>query len=165
VTIFVAKPNIMKQFIFFIVISFFLGVSSVDAQYNERDWHWKPYASLMKNNKTFMVLYYGTAIKGYDGTVRWRVENRTAKPLFKVTLNTQTFELRNGDTVVFDKRYFKTRRLSPGESAMTLILKIEEGELSGIQNAAVEAPELMLDFGNDRVYEWSKLGKIEKSVQ
>lgn len=134
-------------------------------QYHERDWSWKPYASLTKGGNIFMVVYYGTLIDGYNGKVRWKFENRAAKPLFGVELGKQTYELKSDKTVTRDARKFKSRRIEPGESAMTLPVVVEQQPFSGVELVSVESPEIILNFGKDRIYEWGKLGKVELSVQ
>ncbi|HKK58986.1 MAG TPA: hypothetical protein VJ937_05885 [Salinivirga sp.] len=145
---------------FFLFITLF-----ANAQYHERDWKWQPYASLTKGGKVFIVLYYGTLIEGYNGKVRWKIVNRAAQPLFGVDLGAQTYVLKNGEEVQRDERDFKARRINPGENAMTLPVVIEQQAFSGVKRVKVSTPEIILDFGKDRIYEWGKLGKIELAVQ
>lgn len=160
-------PLIMQKFLIFIALLLCFNMVSVsgNAQYHERDWDWKPYASLMKSGKTFMVLYYGTPIDGYNGKVRWKFINRSANPIFKIILNDQTFHLIDGSEVVFDKRKFSTNRVNPGGFAMTLITQIEENDFKGIDHIVLAKPEVTIDFGGGKVYEWNKLGTIEKGIQ
>ncbi len=153
-----------KKLVFLATILFFM-IQFVNAQYHERDWKWQPYASLTKGGEVFIVLYYGQLIEGYNGKVRWKIVNRAAQPLFGVDLGAQTYVLKNGKTVKRDERAFKTRRIKPGEDAMTLPVIIEQQALSGVKHIKVEPPEIILDFGKDRIYEWGKLGEIELAVQ
>lgn len=157
----------MRRLFLYIGLFVFMGLisTSVDAQYHERDWDWKPYASLMKGGKTFMILYYGTPISGYNGKVRWKFINRSANPIFKIILNEQQFQLTDGSIVKYDKRKFTTNRVDPGGFAMTLITQIEEGNFKGIEKITLTAPELTVDFGGGKVYDWNKLGTIEKGIQ
>lgn len=152
-----------KIFLFIFFISFFAFTSS--AQYHERDWKWHPYASLTKGGQTFMVVYYGMNIKGYDGKIRWKIENRAAKPIFSADLAEQTYELNNGEVVNHKSIDFKTRRINPGETAMTLAINIESSIKSGIKKVTVGDPEITLDFGKNMIYEWNKIGTIEVAPQ
>lgn len=157
----------MRKFFVYLAVLVFLFIFTTDvcAQHQERDWDWKPYATLMKGGKTFMILYYGTSIAGYKGTVRWKFINRSANPIYKIILNEQNFILNNGETVTFDKRKFSTRRVDPGGFAMTLITQIESLNLEGIKEVQLDKPEITLDFGKGRVYDWNKLGTIEMGFQ
>ena len=152
-----------KLFLFLIFISFL--VLNSYAQYHERDWKWLPYASLTKGGQTFMVLYYGENIKGYDGKVRWKIENRAAKPIFGADLAEQTYELKSGEVIKHEGVDFKTRRIKPGETAMTLAITLESDNKSGIEKVEVVKPEITLDFGKNMIYEWNKLGTIEIAPQ
>jgi len=154
----------MKRFIL-LFIFFGLFSFSSQAQYHERDWKWYPYASLTKGGKTFMVLYYGYNIKGYDGKVRWKLENKAAKPLYGADLADQTYELKNGEIVEKKGIDIKTRLIKPGETAMTLAFPVENDTKSGIKNIKVASPEVVLDFGKKQIYEWNKLGTIEIAPQ
>jgi hypothetical protein len=149
------------------LLLFFIGILSFNsnAQYHERDWKWYPYASLTKSGKNFVVLYYGKNIKGYDGKIRWKIENKAAKPLFGADLAAQTYKLKSGKVVNHKGVNFKTRRIKPGETAMTLAITIEENAKTGITNVDVEKPEITLDFGQNKIYEWNKLGTIEIAPQ
>ena len=150
----------MKRIILLFILFGFFSVN-LNAQYHERDWKWQPYASLTKGGKIFMVLYYGYNINGYDGKVRWKLENKAAKPLFGADLAAQTYVLKNGESVEYEAQQFKTRRIKPGETAMTLAISIENENKSGIESIKVVAPEVTLDFGKEMIYEWNKLGTIE----
>ncbi len=155
----------MKKISFILVISFLLLSFMASGQYHERDWKWKPYASLTKGGKTFMILYYGTLIDGYNGKVRWRFENRAAKPLFFVDLAKQIYTLENGNKVEQEEKKFKFRRLNPGESAMTLPIVIEKSNFKGLKRVTLKSPEIILDFKTGKKYEWGQLGKVEINVQ
>src|SRR6056297_2200300 len=149
----------MKKIIVLFIVSFVFWGQFAMGQYYERDWKWKPYASLKKGGKTFMVLYYGTLIEKYNGKVRWRFENRAAKPLFSVDLVKQTYTLKNGKKVEHKAQQFKIRRLNPGESAMTLPVVIEKDDLKGLKRVDLETPEIILDFRTGKKYDWDQLGK------
>jgi hypothetical protein len=148
-----------KIVLLFVFISFFSIISN--AQYHERDWKWHPYASLTKGGNTFMVVYYGYNIMGYDGKVRWKLENKAAKPVFGADLAEQSYTLKNGEIIKKKGLDFKTRRIEPGETAMTLAITVESGEKSGIEKVEVISPEVVLNFGKNMIYEWNKLGTIE----
>jgi len=126
-------------------------------------WNWEPYATLNVKGNPLVVLYYGIRSKGYNGQVKWRLDNLTKKTLYNISINKVVYTLSNNQRIKILPHNFIGYYVYSGKTIYTKPDKLSIPQNSNLKlnNINLEAPEISLSLSKDgKILDWDRLGQV-----
>ncbi|MBE9468709.1 MAG: hypothetical protein IMY72_10390 [Bacteroidetes bacterium] len=167
--------NLKKIFFSITIIFLFISISAVSYNQNCNNiklsnqrgsdyWNWEPYATLNVKGNPLVVLYYGVRSRGYNGQVKWCLNNLTKKTLYNISINNVEYTLSNNSKVKISHHSFIDFYVYSAKEVYTKPDKLyssENGNLS-LKKINIESPEIFFSLSKEgKIYNWNKLGEIE----
>ena len=162
--------NLKKTFLAITIMLLFISISAVNdnikysSQRGSDYWNWEPYATLNSKGNPLVVLYYGIRNKGYNGQVKWRLENLTKKILYNISINNVEYTLSDNTKVKISKHSFIDYYVYSGENIYTKPDKVNAAEKNNLKlkKINIESPEISFSLSKaGKIYDWNKLGEVE----
>ncbi|MCK5822869.1 MAG: hypothetical protein KAG95_02635 [Bacteroidales bacterium] len=166
----------IKKIIFGLIIMFlFVNIIAINkkpcpnninksSQRGSDYWKWEPYATLNVKNEPLIVLYYGIRSKGYNGQVKWRLNNLTKRTLYNISINNIKYTLFNNSKVKISTHSFINYYVYAGNNIYTKPDKInsDENKTLKLKLINIESPEISFSLSKDgKILDWNKLGEVE----